>query len=159
MLSRIHPLAGVLGLATSLTFWLATVVTELSGSEHAVTTVKQTIPWALPILVLTLAVTGASGLRLAGDSANPIILAKRRRMPIIAANGLLILVPCAITLAILAGRSQFTLAFYCIQALELLAGATNIALMSLNIRDGLRLTARRDERSAAAGERTAASPK
>ncbi|WP_218021098.1 hypothetical protein [Nocardia crassostreae] len=142
-------------MATILTFWLSTVATELTGSEHAVTTVKQTIPWALPILVLALAVTGASGFRLADHSADPVILAKKRRMPIIAANGLLILVPCAITLSILARRDQFGAVFYCIQALELLVGATNIVLMSLNIRDGLQLTGHLSHRNKAAAHRPA----
>ncbi|WP_327142192.1 hypothetical protein [Nocardia sp. NBC_01327] len=142
MLSRIHPLAGALGLLTIATFWTSTVLTEIFGSRQDVTTLKQTIPWALPLLVLALAITGASGFRLSAGSTLPVILAKKRRMPFIAGNGLLILVPSAITLDVLASHGHFGVAFYCVQALELLAGATNIALMSLNIRDGLRLTGR-----------------
>ena len=139
MLSRIHPIAGIVGLTTIATFWLSTAITEISGSKHAITAVKQTIPWGLPLLVLALALTGASGLRLAGPSRQPLILDKKHRMPFIAGNGLLILIPSAITLAILAGHAHFGIAFYCVQALELTAGAINIVLMSLNIRDGLRL--------------------
>lgn len=142
MLSRIHPIAGALALTTILTFWISTVVTEIGGSKDAIITVKQTIPWGLPILVLALATTGASGLRLAGGSTEPRILAKKRRMPFIAANGLLVLIPSAITLAVLAGRGDFGIAFYGVQVLELIAGAVNIVLMSRNIRDGLRLTGR-----------------
>ncbi|MRH90110.1 hypothetical protein GFY24_22145 [Nocardia sp. SYP-A9097] len=142
MLSRIHPIAGAVGLTTILTFWISTVVTEIFGSKHAIITLKQTIPWGLPILVLALALTGASGFRLAGGSTLPVILVKKRRMPFIAANGLLVLIPCAITLDVLAGHDHFGVAFYCVQAVELVAGAINIALMSLNVRDGLRLTGR-----------------
>ncbi|WP_406239937.1 hypothetical protein [Nocardia sp. NBC_01009] len=54
-------------------------------------------------------------------------------MPFIAANGLLILIPSAISLDILASHENFGAAFYCVQTLELIAGAINIALMSLNI--------------------------
>ncbi|MFF0488299.1 hypothetical protein ACFYTQ_04680 [Nocardia sp. NPDC004068] len=142
MLSRIHPIAGTVGLITILAFWTSTVVAEIGGSRHVITVVKQTIPWCLPILVLALVATGSSGLRLAAGSTFPIVLAKKRRMPFIAGNGLLILIPSAITLSILAGHDDFGTAFYCVQTLELVAGAVNIALMSLNIRDGLRLSGR-----------------
>ncbi|MET9485960.1 hypothetical protein [Nocardia sp. NPDC006630] len=142
MLSRIHPFAGAIGLTTIATFWTSTVATEIFGSTQDVTTLKQTIPFGLPILILALAITGASGFRMSAGSTAPLVLAKKRRMPIIAGNGLLVLIPSAITLDVLAGHGHFGVAFYCVQALELIAGATNIALMSLNIRDGLRLTGR-----------------
>ncbi len=141
MLSRIHPIAGATGLLTIVSFWTSTVVTELFASEAAVRTVKQTIPWFLPILVLALATTGATGFRLAGASTDARIMAKKRRMPFIAGNGLLVLLPSAITLAVLAGRAELGAAFYGVQALELVAGASNIVLMSLNARDGFRLRA------------------
>ncbi|WP_405484192.1 hypothetical protein [Nocardia sp. NBC_00511] len=139
MLSRIHPIAGVIGLTTICCFWISSAATELFGSRAAVIEVKQAIPWGLPVLVLALAITGASGFRLAGKSTLPAILAKKRRMPFIAANGLLVLIPAAITLAALAGRGEFGVVFYAVQAVELVAGAVNIVLMSLNVRDGLRL--------------------
>ncbi|MFE6923871.1 hypothetical protein ACFVAV_22790 [Nocardia sp. NPDC057663] len=142
MLARIHPIAGAIGLLTILTFWTSTVLTELFGSEAAVRAVKLAIPWGLPVLVLALAVTGASGFRLAGGSTDPLIAAKKRRMPVIAGNGLLVLIPSAITLAVLAGTDRFGAVFYGVQALELTAGAVNIVLMSLNARDGRRLPAR-----------------
>ncbi|WP_454198748.1 hypothetical protein [Nocardia sp. Marseille-Q1738] len=142
MVRRLHPIAGTVGLITILTFWISTVATEISGSRHAITVVKQVIPWCLPVLVVALALAGASGVRTAGGSNAPTIAAKRGRMPFIAANGLLILIPCAISLDILASHADFGVAFYCVQTLELIAGAVNITLMSLNIRDGLRLTGR-----------------
>jgi hypothetical protein len=142
MLKRIHPIAGIIGFLTILTFWIATVVSELSGSADAISAVKQAIPWGLLILAPALIVTGASGFRMASASSNSRILSKKRRMPFIAANGLLILIPCALYLAALASRGDFGNRFYSAQALELVAGAINLALMSLNIRDGLRLTGR-----------------
>ena len=90
----------------------------------------------------TVFVAGATGFRMARASQNPWILGKKRRMRFIAANGLLILVPCAFFLASLASRGEFGSLFYTVQAVELIAGASNLALMSLNIRDGLRLTGR-----------------
>ncbi|GAD83273.1 hypothetical protein FEK33_29125 [Nocardia asteroides NBRC 15531] len=142
MLARVHPVAATVGLLTILIFWTCTVLVELFGSEAAVRAVKLAIPWGLPVLVLALAVTGATGFRLAGGWDDPVVLAKKRRMPVIAANGLLVLIPSAVTLAVLASAHRFGVAFYLVQALELVAGAVNIGLMTLNARDGRRLRRR-----------------
>jgi hypothetical protein len=69
-------------------------------------------------------------------------------MPFIVGNGLLILVPCAVTLADLAAHASFGWTFYAVQALELIAGAANLALIGFNLRDGLRLTGRTRRRPA-----------
>jgi hypothetical protein len=42
----------------------------------------------------------------------------------------------------MANARRFDALFYAVQALELAAGAVNIALLSLNMRDGLRMTGR-----------------
>lgn len=141
MLKRVHLFAGLLAFLMILTFWTSTVGVELFGSEQAITAVKLAIPWGLIILIPALAVTGASGFGLAGSSRAPWIARKKRRMPIIAANGLLILVPAALYLATLAARGDFGDRFVAVQALELLAGALNLTLMGLNIRDGVRRSA------------------
>ncbi len=142
MLKRIHPLAGNIAFLMILTFWTSTVVAELFLPVAAVVAVKQAIPWGLLILVPALAITGASGFRIAGAASDPRIAAKKRRMPFIAGNGVLILIPAALGLSVLASRQEFDGLFYAVQAVELIAGAVNLALMSLNIRDGLRLTGR-----------------
>jgi hypothetical protein len=142
MLQRIHPFGGIIGFLLILTFWASTALSELFGSSLTVSVVKQTIPWGFLILVPALIIAGASGFRMAGASQNPGILAKKRRMPFIAGNGLFILIPCALYLAALASRGDFGYLFYAVQAIELVAGAVNLTLMSLNIRDGLQLTAR-----------------
>jgi nitrogen fixation-related uncharacterized protein len=146
MLTKLHPVAGVIGFVTILSFWLSTVTSELFASMAMIATVKQTIPWGFLILVPALAIAGASGFRLGGASSDPRVLSKKRRMPIIAANGIFILIPAALYLATLASRGQFGVAFYTVQAIELLAGAVNLTLMALNIRDGFRLTADRRAR-------------
>ncbi len=142
MLKRIHPVAGTIGFLTILAFWISTVASELFGSVDMIAAVKQTIPWGFLILVPALAITGASGFRMAGSSSAPGIVSKKHRMPFIAGNGLLILIPAALYLAMLASRGEFGSLFYGVQAIELVAGAVNLTLMSLNIRDGLRLTGR-----------------
>lgn len=61
-------------------------------------------------------------------------------MPIIALNGLLFLVPAAWFLAGKAAAGEFNNPFYTVQVIELIAGAANLTMMGLNIRDGLRMT-------------------
>jgi hypothetical protein len=152
MLNRFHAIAGAIGFVTILGFWLSTVTSELFASAAVVAVVKETIPWGFLVVVPALAITGVSGFRMAGASSNPRIVKKRRRMPFIAANGLLILMPAALYLATLAARGEFGMLFYGVQAIELIAGAVNLTLMSLNIRDGLSLTANRRARRQATAQ-------
>lgn len=143
MRARVHRAAALAAYVTILLFWISTAVSELSGSVAAVVLVKRTIPWGFLVLVPALAVAGATGFWMTRRSRSPRVRAKRRRMPFIAANGLLVLLPAAIYLGHLASQGSFGTAFYAVQAVELVAGAVNVTLMSLSIRDGLRLTGRR----------------
>ena len=142
MLARLHAIAGLLAGATILTFWLSTVAVELGGNAAAIATVKTAIPWGLLLLIPSLVLTGATGFRLAGNRRDALVQAKRRRMPIVAANGLLVLVPAAFFLAWRASAGLFDDVFYAVQGVELLAGAVNLALIGLNLRDGLRASGR-----------------
>ena len=142
MKTRIHAIAGLVGLMTILTFWTSTVASELGGRPDAIATVKAMVLWGMLVLIPAMIIVAGSGRSLARGRRNQAVQAKARRMPIIALNGLLILVPSAFYLAGKAGAGEFDTWFYAMQALELIAGATNIVLMSLNARDGLRLTGR-----------------
>jgi hypothetical protein len=139
---RVHLVAATIGLLTILTFWISTVAVEFTGSHDLITFVKQAIPWGFLVLVPALAATGGTGVAMAGKSADPALKVKRRRMLGIAGTGLLVLVPSAFYLRSLAGSGDFGAAFVIVQGVELAAGATNVALMALNARDGLRLTGR-----------------
>ncbi len=139
MLKIIHPLAGAIAILTIAIFWLSTAVVELIGSAAAVVAVKTTIPWGFLLLIPALAAAGGSGLALATGRRGGLIGAKLKRMPFIAANGVLILIPSAFYLAFKARAGEFDASFDAVQALELAAGATNIALLGLNMRDGLRM--------------------
>ncbi|KXX64238.1 hypothetical protein [Marichromatium gracile] len=142
MTKWIHPIAGALALLTILGFWLATVIVETLGAPAAIVAVKTAIPWGLLVLIPALAAVGGSGFALARDRQGALVAAKRRRMPIIAANGLLVLVPCAFFLAAKAGAGELDGVFYAVQGLELVAGAVNATLLGLSLRDGLRLSGR-----------------
>lgn len=136
----VHPLAGAIALLTIATFWSATLISELLGNPAVITQVKSLIPWGFLILIPAMATVGATGFRYAGKRRGPIVEAKRKRMPVVALNGLLILVPAAFYLAAKAQAGAFDTAFFLVQGIELFAGATNIVLLGLSMRDGLRLT-------------------
>ncbi len=142
MIARIHAAAGVVGFLTILGFWTSTVAVELLGDAAAVASVKRAILWGLWVLVPSLAATGGTGFRLSKSRAGRLVEAKLHRMMVIAPNGVLVLVPCAFYLDSLASRAELGTAFYAVQAIELVAGAVNLALMGLNLRDGLRLSGR-----------------
>lgn len=142
MKTKIHAAAGVIAFLSILTFLTSTVLVELFGSSEAIAMVKQMIIYGLFILVPSIAVAGALGNVLGNGVKEGLIGAKKKRMPIIAANGIIILLPTALYLNKLAASGDFGITFYLIQALELVAGGTNLMLMTKNIRDGLRVTGR-----------------
>ena len=142
MIKIIHPVAGVLAILTIATFWLSTVLSELFASPAVVTAVKTTIPWGFLLLIPALAVAGGSGFALAKGRRGGLIGAKIKRMPLIAGNGILVLIPSALLLAYKARAGEFDTTFYAVQAIELVAGAANITLLGLNIRDGLKMKGR-----------------
>ncbi|MCK6621313.1 MAG: hypothetical protein HUU32_17115 [Calditrichaceae bacterium] len=143
MVKTIHFLAGFLATFTIVTFFLSTVVVEVFGSPAAVATVKSLIVApGLFILVPAIIAAGVSGFALSKSRRGRLIETKKKRMPFIAANGLLVLVPAAILLDRWASAGSFGVTFYLVQGAELLAGSVNLILMGLNIRDGLKLSGR-----------------
>ena len=139
MTKTIHPIAGSIALVTILTFWLSTALSEIFASHAAVTTIKTLIPWGFFILIPALAAAGGSGFQLAKKMRGPLVATKKKRMPFIAANGILVLIPSALYLSLKAEAGAFDTGFYAVQTVELIAGALNIVLLGLNMRDGLRL--------------------
>ena len=143
MPKRAHLIVGLLAPLCIATFFLSTILTELFGSHAAVAQLKSLIVTpGLWIMVPLMAAAGGSGMSLARSRKGRLVDAKKKRMPFIAANGLLVLVPCAIVLNRWAAAGSFDTAFYVVQAIELVAGAANLALMGLNARDGLRMAGR-----------------
>ena len=132
MLTTVHRTAARIATACIASFWIATVGVELAGSADAVARVKHAIVMpGLLLLIPAIAATGASGFALARARGGALVAAKKRRMPWIAANGLLVLVPCALLLDRWAAASLLDARFVAVQAVELVAGAVNLALMAL----------------------------
>ena len=143
MKKTVHLIAGVIATLCIATFFVSTVIVELLASNAAIATVKSLI--VLPglfILIPAIAATGATGFLLGRGRKGRLLAAKMRRMPFIAANGLLVLLPCAIVLDQWASQGVFSAQFYWLQGVELLAGAVNLFLMGMNFRDGLTLSGR-----------------
>ncbi|MFP7675621.1 hypothetical protein ACG74X_19975 [Marivita sp. S0852] len=140
MIKAIHPIAGGIALLTILTFWLSTAFSEVFTSPEVVTPVKTLIPWGFIILIPALIATGGSGFQRGRNMRGPLVAAKKKRMPFIAANGIAVLIPSALYLSFKAQAGAFDTTFYAVQTVELTAGAVNIGLLGLNMRDGMRMT-------------------
>lgn len=141
MTRKVHAIASLLATLNIATFFLSTIVVELFSTDETVAYVKSLIVTpGLYILIPAIATAGVSGQFLSKSRSGKLVDAKKKRMPFIAANGLLILIPCAIFLDRFAQEGRFDEIFYLVQSIELLAGATNLTLMGTNIRDGLKLS-------------------
>lgn len=143
MKKPIHALAGSVAFLTILSFWISTVVAELFFPATAVADVKRAILYGLLLLLPSLMATGGTGALLARSRSGPLVEAKQRRMRILAANGLLIMLPAAVFLHHKAARGELDTGFYLVQVIELAIGAAQLVLLVRNFRDGLRLRAMR----------------
>ncbi|MCC7327503.1 MAG: hypothetical protein IT521_11945 [Burkholderiales bacterium] len=142
MKSKLHGLFGAVALLCIATFWTSTVVSELFLSSVSVVAVKNAVLTGMWVLIPAMAATGGGGFSLARSRSGRLVEVKGRRMKGVAANGMLVLLPSAYVLASWANAGRFDGAFYALQGVELVAGAINITLLVLNMRDGLRLTGR-----------------
>ncbi len=149
MFRVVHTVAGVIALLMIATFWLSTALSELFAPPEVVVAVKTAIPWGFLVLIPALMATGGSGFLRARGRRAGLVGVKLKRMQMIAANGLLVLLPAALFLATRAQIGAFDTTFYAVQAVELIAGLVNFTLVSLNLRDGLKMTGRLRRRAAA----------
>lgn len=141
MKGKLHLFSAILSTLCIGTFFMSSIIVELFGSQEAIASVKHLILCpGLFVLVPAIAITGGTGFALSKNRKGIFVNDKKRRMPFIGANGILILIPSALFLDQLAASGFFGTKFYLIQGLELLAGAVNLFLMGLNMRDGLKMT-------------------
>ena len=137
----IHLIAAFTATLCIATFFTSTLLVELFGTHETIAVVKNLIVMpGLFILIPAMAITGATGFALSKVKSGKIVKKKLKRMPFIAANGLLVLLPAAIMLDLWAASGLFDSRFYIVQGIELIAGAVNLTLMSLNIRDGFKVS-------------------
>lgn len=143
MIVKIHFTAGILATLSIAVFFFSTIMVEIFCTHELIETAKRliVIPGLL-ILVPAIAITSGTGLVISKSRKGRLIQAKQKRMPFIAANGVIVLIPCAILLNHWALAGAFDTMFYIVQSIELVSGAINLTLMSMNIRDGLRMSGR-----------------
>jgi hypothetical protein len=141
-LPLIHAAAGAAAFLIIASFQGATIAAEAIGVSSVIAAVKTDIVFGLFVLIPMMAVAGATGRRLAGPSPMGLAARKLRRLVFAALNGVCVLVPCALFLAWKARAGAFDAPFVAAQALELAAGLFNLALIGLNMRDGLILSGR-----------------
>ncbi|WP_434779637.1 hypothetical protein [Neisseria sp. Ec49-e6-T10] len=139
-LSIYHGLFAVLSICFIFCFWTITVLSTLFATEITIVLIKQGILYCFILFIPCIVLTGITGFLLTKNRQGKIIQTKKKRMPIIAINGLFILVPCAFYLASKAQQAQFDVLYYLIQSLELMIGAINLYLMGRSVRDGLKLS-------------------
>jgi hypothetical protein len=141
--SAFHAISGSIAMLSIASFWTSTLVSELLFDHETITLVKHAIAYTgIPILVLAMIMTGATGNLIGRGRKGRLLDEKKKRMPIVAINGLLIMIPSAFFLYHKASLGQFDRAFYLVQAIELTIGLIQLLLMGKNFRAGLRIAGR-----------------
>lgn len=135
----VHAIVGTAAILIIAGFWTSTLVAEIFLDYTAVAAVKHAIVYGLFVLVPFMAATGGSGFALGKARKGWLLDQKKKRMAIIGANGLLVMIPAAIFLNSKAAAGEFDALFYAVQAVELIVGVVQITLMGMNFRDGLKL--------------------
>jgi hypothetical protein len=156
--NRVHALSGILAIILVTSFMATTVITEIVGEKGIILTAKTAILFALVVLIPSIIIASGTGRSLAAGRTSPLLNTKKLRAALIAVVGIVVLVPCAVTLRILAAADDFGTTFVVVQAIELAGGIVNLTLLVFNARAGRLLTAarRRRRRNARAGTATPA---
>ena len=137
----IHFVAATVATLCVFIFFTSTVIVEIFGSNQAVAHVKELIVFpGLFVLVPAIAITGITGFALGKERKGALVQRKMAKMPVIGLNGVLVLVPSAIYLHMLASSGEFGVVFNIVQGIELTAGVVNLCLMAINMKDGLKLS-------------------
>lgn len=145
---QIHQIASILATLCIAVFFTTTLLVELFGTNEMIVMVKGLIVMpGIFILVPVMVITGATGFSLAKNRKGEIVENKKKRMPIIALIGIFILIPAAIYLNNWAIEGLFDMKFYILQAIELIAGATNLTLMIKSIKDGNKLVGKKSKKN------------
>lgn len=149
--SVFHGVVGAAAMLTIATFWTSTLVSELFLGHGAVVAVKYAIAhYGLITLVLLMASTGASGFAFSKGRAGRLVERKKKRMPVLALNAALVMIPSALFLNHRAGLGECGATFYAVQVLELAVGLVQLTLLGMSFRDGLTLTGRLRTKAGAA---------
>jgi hypothetical protein len=143
-----HPLAARVTLGLFALIWGSAVAAGLFADTELMVFIKEGAVWALFLLVPAAMLTAATGLRLGYGRPGPITERKRRRLRLIVALSVVVVLPATLALDALVQQGQAgSLLFLVLQGVELVAGLLTLGLMVVSVRDGL--LAKREARAAA----------
>lgn len=142
MKRMVHAIAGTAAMLLVAVFLTSTVYAELTMDVWIIAGTKRFILYGICLLIPAMAIVGGSGFSLAKGRVGGVIDVKMKRMRVIAANGLVIMLPSAIWLHMLASTGSFGMTFVIVQIIEIAGGLLQLYLLGRNFRDGLRLSGR-----------------
>ncbi len=140
-LLRIHVFATALAVLMISSFFLSSLLAELSGDADIIKTVKRTILQTLPLMFIAMPALAITGNRLAGNSKHPQVREKKNRMKVVVINGM-ILTGLAGFLYYQSHFRSIDSIFLVAQICEFVFGLGNLTVIGLNIRAGLILSGR-----------------
>jgi len=135
----IHLIATIVAVLTISTFFTISMIAEIKGDNNFIRSVKAFILYALPIMILSMPALKITGEKLAGKSKNPLIIAKRRRMKFVMANGM-ILISLAVFLYYRSHYQEIDSIFLIAQIAEFIFGLFNLSLIFMNAKAGMQLS-------------------
>ncbi|MBB6463506.1 hypothetical protein [Flammeovirga kamogawensis] len=138
---KLHIIATAVALFTISSFFIISLYAEIKGDQEFIKTVKSIVLYCLPILLMAMPTLSITGNTLAGKSKNVIVLKKLKRMKLVMFNGI-ILVSLAIFLYYRSHYIAIDSTFMIAQITEFIFGLSNLTLIGLNARLGLKLSRR-----------------
>lgn len=148
-LVKIHVAATIIATLTIATFFISSLTAEINGDVILIRKVKEAIFYSLPVLLVVMPALGITGNKLACKSKSPLILAKQRRMKFAFVNGVM-LISLACFLYYRSHYQTIDITFLGFQFAEFALGLTNLTLIGLNIKSGLKLSGKLKEKQVVA---------
>lgn len=117
----------VIAFVLIICFMTLSLIAEFLGDYIIIATVKKSIFYTLPLLIICMILTGVSARKLAllypNIPYNSVVI---RRIKCIGVNGVVFLSPIAVVLNYLAQKNNIGAMFYLLQSLEIVFGLINI---------------------------------
>lgn len=136
---KAHLMATIIAATTITLFFSFSLIAELNAEVAFIKTVKTGILYALPIMILAMPILKITGDKLAGNSGNPIIRAKKQRMKWMSINGI-VLIALAIFLYYRSHYQEIDGIFLAAQLVEFVFGLANLNLIFRNAKSGWKLS-------------------
>ncbi|EKQ58190.1 MULTISPECIES: hypothetical protein [unclassified Clostridium] len=131
-----YRITSVMAFLLILCFMTSSLISEFLGDYIIIATVKKSIFYTLPLLIICMILTGISARKLALLYPNiPYNLLVIRRVKCIGLTGVVFLAPIATVLNYLAQNKNLGAMFYLLQSLEIVFGLINITFFIKIFRD------------------------